>query len=611
MVDKIGLARLDGGEVAARDFAHLGHLPEVLPLVGSGEEGFAAFHNVERGTAEVDAVEDLAAHRELLRMEGVHREAVEFGAASESLVGQLHDGDGQTDGRECLAVPERAFRDGRNLVGQFEGRDELTAAEGLFANLVDAGGQVGLAQLHTVLERTRTHLLQRLGQTERGKLPTAVEGIVGQGGERGEVVQLLEVLDGHALEGIAEGGHGGRLGVGELAVLVGIPVGQAYALHRGISDAHGFLHIVLRLYSHDNLLVVVVAVVAAAYALAVAGSQVGQVVQAVALSAPAPVDVVALVLVAVGHEGMAHGGVGAAHVDGSSGGHLGVDDAVPLVVAGHVGVGHEAYRRAVAEVFGKGLVGVARLCPRRGAGIVHLDGGSAVEHEVGHGLLLQVGGRGVGVLHVVPVDGRACGNGVHVYLLGPCVEGGNLGGGLGDRLLAVVVQDLGHGRGHAARHRTAAAVERAGIVVGGTLAPLTRHELVHLRVVGRELHHRGTLLYARNLTGIVVEPLAHVGGQLVVVELALVAVAQHVDGLVVARDDEVAVVLAFVEHEVGLVGRSHLRKLPRSQFLGVGHCREHLVVVLLLHEQHGPLPGLLTVNRLCTACEYRQCKRYE
>ena len=179
-------------------------------------------------------------------------------------------------------------------------------------------------------------------------------------------------------------------------------------------------------------------------------------------------------------------------------------------------------------------MGITRLCTRRTAGIVHFHSHTAVEHQIGYCLLLQIVGRAVGVLHVIPVDGSSRSDARHLYAFGPRAVGRHGSLRLGGHLLAVVIEDLCHSRCHATSHRTVAAIQRTGEVVGRALAPLARHELSHLRMVGWQLHHRSPLLNELQLTGIVVEQVLQGFWQVVVVERAFLAVAQHVDGLVVA-----------------------------------------------------------------------------
>ena len=282
-----------------------------------------------------------------------------------------------------------------------------------------------------------------------------------------EVVQLGEILDGLAREGVAKRGYSCGLVVGQLAVAVGIPLLDTYFPDGGVAEADGLLAEVLRLNADDNLLPAVIAVAAAADALSVAGRQVGQIVVAVALSAPAPVDVVAQVaVVAVGHKSVTHLGIGTADIDGTARLHLVIHDAVPLVVAGHRRVVHIAYRLAIAEILGESLVGVMRLRSRRGVGVVHLGRHTAVEHQLGHGALLELGGRAVGVAHVVPVERRSGLDARHADTLRPRRVARNGRRRLSHRLLALVVQYLGHRRGHAARHRPATGIQRTEVVIG-------------------------------------------------------------------------------------------------------------------------------------------------
>ena len=205
-------------------------------------------------------------------------------------------------------------------------------------------GQVELSQLGAALQRPCTYAADVLGQSQRGQRGAVHEGLVGQSSQTREVIQFLECLDGRALEHGADVLHIGRLAVGQLAVAVAVEVVETELLHSSIGKRHGLLAIVLRLNAHDDFAIAVIAVVRAADAL-LSGRQLGQQVVAVARAAPAPVDMVLQVaVVAVGHKGVTSLIIRTADVDGTSGGNLGVDNAVPLRVAGHRLVADVAHR---------------------------------------------------------------------------------------------------------------------------------------------------------------------------------------------------------------------------------------------------------------------------
>ena len=163
------------------------------------------------------------------------------------------------------------------------------------------------------------------------------------------------------------------------------------------------------------------------------------------------------------------------------------------------------------------------------------------------------------------------------------------------RFLAVVVKQLRHCCGHASRYRASLAeVIRTGQVVWRPLAPGTRHERLYARVCGN-LGSLGCFpaLEGRNLTGIVVQPLLHVGRQLAVVEVALVGIAQNIVRLVVARNDDIAVVGTAVEHVVALC------LVCGSQSCSIGYCLQVALSRCFLQELCSFLLGLFSCNRVC------------
>ena len=82
------------------------------------------------------------------------------------------------------------------------------------------------------------------------------EGVFRQFGDRGEVTQLVKVLDGGiAAERLANGLHGSRFLTAQLSVAVGVPVQQAHVAHPVVAEGDvvqlvtyrrdGLLHVLL------------------------------------------------------------------------------------------------------------------------------------------------------------------------------------------------------------------------------------------------------------------------------------------------------------------------------------------------------------------------------
>ena len=234
------------------------------------------------------------------------------------------------------------------------------------------------------------------------------------------------------------------------------------------------------LYAHDGRLLVAVAVIrrTGADAAVVCRVHDAQRKVTVVLAAPAPVDMEQLAAVeAIDDKGMTAAGGAPVVDDGSPRQHLGVDEVGPLRVA--VVLAAQLCALHAEDVVQRwcyaALAGTARAVL-----VVHLYRCAAVGHQLGHGLLLGVGGvGGVAVEHQVPVECRlrlglnkhllAVGAPFRVTVIGTdvrhCAHG----------TVAAVSQRLCHGGGHAAGSAavTVSVVQEVGAqqVVGGVLVP--------------------------------------------------------------------------------------------------------------------------------------------
>ena len=211
----------------------------------------------------------------------------------------------------------------------------------------------------------------------------------------------------------------------------------------------------------------------------------------------------------------------------------------------------------------------------------------------------MVAAAAVRVAHVLPVNLRVLGHGAGRHRLLRAVGeriGVGVRGNLSLRLVGVFVEvdDLCHRRGGASRsgqcpRAVLLVVLRASQVVGVALVPARHHQLGDAVLCG--LHLVAFLdagvagldvvvddeLY---LVGIELQPRAHVLGDVVGVERALVHVAEDGFHAVIARHDDVAAIIARIEHIIvglfalvarGGVTRSfHLRGLGRGELFALG-----------------------------------------
>ena len=260
---------------------------------------------------------------------------------------------------------------------------------------------------------------------------------------------------------------------------------------------------------------------------------------------------VGVAVVAVADEAVAAAVAGTAIDDGPAGVQVVHQHLLPLqvAVARHIVA---LQRVVIAEVVEEGTFGCVPACHASDGGgaaargtIVHLDSHSAVVHQGGHGVdFSRRAGRGEMDRHVGPVVGRGAEVGTlrAIVIVGVAVAAGALHGPV------PVLHQLGHGGGHAARHRTfvGSAVVGAQVVVAGRLVPACRHQGSH-HAMGRHLAvavqqatplgvaRQAPLAAPDYLTLVFPQPAVHMGRDALHTEVVLVRVGQDGTGAVVAR----------------------------------------------------------------------------
>ena len=191
VVDVEVLVGLELGEVGPAHGAHLLDGAEFLPYVGLGVELATAVGHVERGSADVDSAEDVAAEVDGGGVGHSHAHLAELGATVEGIVAyalEIH--------RQAHALELGAAHEG---------------------SVVDAGEVLGQ---HDVLER-------------RARLELVACEVL----KLGEVLKVGKVFDGSvAGEDAAERGDACGLAVGYLAIAVGIDVLYAYVAHGRVDE---------------------------------------------------------------------------------------------------------------------------------------------------------------------------------------------------------------------------------------------------------------------------------------------------------------------------------------------------------------------------------------
>ena len=178
--------------------------------------------------------------------------------------------------------------------------------------------------------------------------------------------------------------------------------------------------------------------------------------------------------------------------------------------------------------------------------------------------------------------------------------GWHVGLGLSHRLVALEIEDLGHGGSHTAGHRPAKGeVHGALIVVGGALVPLGGQHGLNDGMGGHLLSDWLFCgLQVGDVVGITVEPGAHIVGNSLVVELTRVCITQYAFNLVVGGYKNIALVHTAVESIVR--NMSSGKSLGSgSQLTAVGHRSKHKTATLGLQILLGFLSGLLTGNGVC------------
>ena len=285
-------------------------------------------------------------------------------------------------------------------------------------------------------------------------------------------------------------------------------------------------------------------------------------------------------VVAIADEGVSAFRRIAAVEDGSAGLQFGAHHGVPL--RGRVPAALLVAQRGVHVEVVQNPLGIG-VRPRKRGGVVHLGRHAAGIHQLRHSLfLLRRGRRAVAVVreHEVVVEGVRAQVFVDFNAQVLCRVAHRSFGGGG---LAVVVEDLRQGRGHAARGGGSVGrrVHGAEFIVGVVLSPGRLDERGHLRrcfpfglrghgfgqdaLAGGQFH-----LLARRL-----EPPGRARRQVGRVEASVVHVGQHGFQAVVARDDHEAVALVDVEHVERPYALCGGGARGRCAAVGQGHGRQH------------------------------------
>ena len=182
-------------------------------------------------------------------------------------------------------------------------------------------------------------MLKGFGQLDGGKCGAALEGVVGDACQSGEVIQFCEGTETLTFEHVGDVGHLGCLTIGEDTVAIGIEGSYTESLDGGVGNGDFFLTVVLGLAAYDCLGILRVTVARTTNALRT-GVEAGEKEVSVALTTPSPVDVVAVIaIITVANEGMAGITVGTREIDHAALLQLLVNQGVPI----GVGIGTSIY----------------------------------------------------------------------------------------------------------------------------------------------------------------------------------------------------------------------------------------------------------------------------
>ena len=240
---------------------------KLLPLVGLGKECLTSLLNSEDSRGKRHATEHVGTQGDIGWIAIVHAEGSQLGSTRKGAVAkalhtgrQIHLGDGST-------ILEGAVFDSCQPFGQRHSCKHLTAIEGLLANRSNRFRQGECRQRTTTAESTCTDALDALWQRDIGQRRAITKSIVGNGGETGELAQLLEIPDRLPLEHGAQVFHLGGLTIAELAIAIGVPIGYAEHPHTRVAEVDRHVGEVLRFHADNGLDTRVIAIAASANAL--------------------------------------------------------------------------------------------------------------------------------------------------------------------------------------------------------------------------------------------------------------------------------------------------------------------------------------------------------
>ena len=239
-----------------------------------------------------------------------------------------------------------------------------------------------------------------------------------------------------------------------------------------------------------------------------------------------------------------------------------------------IAAGEHACALVEPEVVDKRADHIRRSGGARAGSVGHIDTHATCIHQFGHGIGLLGGiGSVIAVEHIIPVEALV---GVIKRIRSAVIRNAGTACTIACRQF-VIVDNLSHGRSHAACHATAISVGRTHIIERFALIPDSLdHRSDGLPGRGRSRQiavGRGIFAQPFDLGRILVEPPLHRRIDRSRVKLAAVAIAQHRCGFVISRQHNIA--LAAVEtkdiNRRLIVDRTGSHKL-RTRLL---HTRRH------------------------------------
>ena len=233
---ELHMAVFERGDHIDRDIVHHAE----IKMVGTAKHGIL-------GLGPIDQMQHRHRLGKIVGGEGDgHGDLGERGAAAEC--GGRNSGHtvGNSDGTQRRAATEETSRKSGDALGQGHGPKRAAAIEHIDFKGGHRRGECKLLKTQTGYESTAAHggetfvehhRLQdaagvkgitayahnRLGKLYPAEAFAVAESLGGNGGEGGEIAQLIERGDGAGPEHLSQIGHGGRLRVAQLAVAVGVP----------------------------------------------------------------------------------------------------------------------------------------------------------------------------------------------------------------------------------------------------------------------------------------------------------------------------------------------------------------------------------------------------